>query len=159
LFKQAYPRSASAHNLLGIAYPQQGRTEEALQEFDWAIDDSPVPSAQSNSNASQALLILGRIDEAKKMLDQWAQKGSFTPFQRGLRYRIAFLEKDTATMERLARETPPDDISWGHLQMELAFFRGDFSKLRSLSDTLVKQQSHSNRMENVACEFCLSWRA
>ena len=90
LFKQAYPRSASAHNLLGIAYAEQGRTEEALQEFHWAIDDSPIPSAQYNSNASNALLILGRFNEAKKMLDQWRQKGAFTPFQRNLRYRIAF---------------------------------------------------------------------
>ena len=153
LFKQAYPRSASAHNLLGIAYAEQGRTEEALQEFRWAIDDSPVPSAQYNSNASNALLILGRFNEAKQMLDQWRQKGAFTPFQRNLRYRIAFSENDTATMDRLIREAPSDDISWLHLQMEFAFLRGDFGKLRSLSETLVKQQTHSNRMENVAYEF------
>jgi len=74
LFKQAYPRSASAHNLLGIANALQGRTEEALREFHWATDDSPVPSAQYNSNASQALIILGRFDEAKKMLDQCVRR-------------------------------------------------------------------------------------
>jgi DNA-binding winged helix-turn-helix (wHTH) protein/tetratricopeptide (TPR) repeat protein len=153
LYKQAYPRRASVHNLLGIAYAQQGRTEEALQEFHWAIDDSPVPSAQFNSNASQALVILGRFDEAKKMLDQWRQKSFFTPFQRDLRYRIAFFENDTPTMDRLARESAPDDISWLHLQMEFAFLRGDFGRIRSLSETLVKQQSHSNRVENVAYEF------
>ena len=55
--------------------------------------------------------------------------------------RIAFFENDAATMERLARETPADDVRWLSLQMRLAFFRGDFSKLRSLSETLVKQQS------------------
>ena len=41
-------------------------------------------------------------------------------------------------MERLARETPADDMVWLDLQMQVAFFRGDFSKLRSLSETLVK---------------------
>ena len=81
LYKQAYPRSATASNLSGIAYAQLGRMEEALQEFYWAIDHSPVPSAQYYSNASQALMILGRFDEAKKLLDQWQQKGSLTPFQ------------------------------------------------------------------------------
>lgn len=33
LYKEAYPRSAVAFNLLGIAYAQLGRTEDALQEF------------------------------------------------------------------------------------------------------------------------------
>ena len=153
LYKQAYPRSAVAFNFLGIAYAQMGRTEEALQEFYWAMDHSPVPSAQHYSNASGALMILGRFDEAKKLLDQWRQKGSLTPFQIMLRYRIASIENDAATMERLVRETPGDDMSWLHLQMQLAFFRGDFSKLRSLSETLVEQQRHAKRMENAASEL------
>ena len=157
LYKEAYPRSVSAYNMLGITYAQQGRTEEALQQFHWAIDHSPVPSAQHYSNASQALMILGRFDEAKRLLDQWRQKGSLTPFQIMLRYRIAFFENDAATMERLARETPADDMTWLHLQMQLAFFRGDFTKLRSVSETLVQQQSRANRMENAANE--LAWHA
>jgi eukaryotic-like serine/threonine-protein kinase len=157
LYKQAYPRSVFASNLLGIAYAQLGRTEEALQEFYWAIDHSPVPSAQHYSNASQALIFMGRFDEAKKILDQWRQKGALTPIQTAMRYRIAFFENDAATMERLARETPQDDWSWLHLQMQLAFFRGDVSKLRSLSESLVKKESHAKRMENAAFE--LAWHA
>jgi eukaryotic-like serine/threonine-protein kinase len=153
LYKQAYPRSAFAFNLLGSAYGQLGRIDESLQEFYGAMDHSPVPSAQHYSNASQALLIMGRFDEAKKILDQWRQKGTLTPFQTAMRYRIAFFENDAATMERLAREAPGDDISWLQLQMQLAFFRGDLSKLRSLSETLVKQQRRANRMENAAFEL------
>ena len=150
LYKQIYPRSASASNLLGIAYAILGRSEEALKEFYEAIDRSPSPSAQYYSNASQTLMILGRLDEAKKILDQWRQKGSLTPFQIMLRYQIAFFENDFATMERLARETPADDISWLNLQMQLAFFHGQFGKLRSLSETAVEQQRHAGRMENAA---------
>ncbi|HXN97683.1 MAG TPA: winged helix-turn-helix domain-containing protein [Candidatus Acidoferrales bacterium] len=157
LYKEAYPRSVSAYNLLGIAYAQQGRTEEALQNFNWAIAHSPVPSAQHYSNASQALMILGRFDEAKKMLDEWRQKGSLTPFQREMRYRIAFIEQDAATMDRLARETPADDVSWLRFQMQLAFLRGDSRTLRSLSETLVNQQNRANGTENAADQ--LAWRA
>jgi len=153
LYRQAYPRSVFASNLLGIAYAQLGRTEEALQEFYWAIDHSPVPSAQHYSNASGALMILGRFDEAKKILDQWRQKGSLTPIQTATRYRIAFIENDATTMEQLAHETPVDDTSWLHLQMQLAFLRGDHSKLQSLSETLVNQQIQAKRMENVANEL------
>jgi DNA-binding winged helix-turn-helix (wHTH) protein/tetratricopeptide (TPR) repeat protein len=152
LYKQAYPRSAVASNLLGIAYAQLGRTEDALQEFYWAIEHSPVPSAQHYSNASQALMTLGRFDDAKKILDQWRQKGSLNSFQTEMRYRIAFIQNDTASMERLARDTPPDDMSWLHLQMQLAFLHGDAKKLRSLSETLVKQQG-VNRRENAAEEL------
>jgi DNA-binding winged helix-turn-helix (wHTH) protein/tetratricopeptide (TPR) repeat protein len=155
LYQQAYPRSVFAANRLGIAYAMLGRTEEALQEFKWAIDHSPVPSAQYYSNASQALMTLGRLDEAKKLLDQWQQKGSLNPFQTDVRYRIAFFENDAATMERLARKTPADDIHWLQLQMQFAFLRGDLSKLRSLSETLVNQHSRANRMENAANELAL----
>jgi tetratricopeptide (TPR) repeat protein len=153
LYRQIYPRSVDAANLLGIAYAQVGRTQEALQEFQWAIAHSPVPSAQHNSNASQALIILGRLDAAKKLLDQWRQQGSLTPFQLMLRYRIAFIEHDTATMDRIARETSGEDAPWVHLQMHLAFLRGDVATLRSLSDALISRQTKAHQMENVATEL------
>jgi DNA-binding winged helix-turn-helix (wHTH) protein/tetratricopeptide (TPR) repeat protein len=157
LYKQAYPRSAFAHNLLGIAYAQLGRIDEALQEFYWAMDDSPVPSAQHYGNAIQTLTIQGRFEEAKKLLEQWRQKGSATPQQIRVRYRIAFFENDAATMERITRETPSNDTMWLDTQKQFAFARGDFSKLRSISKTLVKQQSEAKRMDNVASE--LAWHA
>ena len=157
LYKEAYPRSVAAYDYLGVAYAQQGRTEEALQNFNWAIAHSPVPSAASYSNASQALLILGRFDEAKKMLEDWRQKGSLTPFQMAMRYQIALIEQDAGTMDRLAREAPPDDVPWIHLQRGLAFLRGDSSTLRSLSESLVQKESRANRTQNVAGE--LAWHA
>ena len=153
LYRQIYPRSVDAANLLGINYAMMGKTEEALQEFQWAIAHSPVPSSTYNSNAGQALIILGRFDDAKKLLDQWRQQGSLTPFQLMLRYRIAFIEHDTATMDRLAGETSGEDAPWVHLQMHLAFLRGDVATLRSLSDALVSRERKANHMENVATEL------
>jgi eukaryotic-like serine/threonine-protein kinase len=153
LYRQIYPRSVDAANLLGINYAMMGKTEEALQEFRWAIAHSPVPSSSYNSNADQALIILGRFDDAKKLLDQWRQQGSLTPFQLLLRYRIAFIEHDTATMDRLAGETSGEDEPWVHLQTNLAFLRGDVATIRSLSDALVSRQRKANHMENVATEL------
>jgi tetratricopeptide (TPR) repeat protein len=157
LYKQAYPRSTVASNLLGLVYLRMGRTEEALREFQRAIDLAVVPAAPDQSNESQALMILGRFEEAKKILDQWWQKGPLSSFQMEQRYRIAFFENDAATMERLAREAPADDMRWLGLQQQLAFFRGDLGKLRSLSETLVNQQRRAQRMENAADE--LAWHA
>jgi eukaryotic-like serine/threonine-protein kinase len=157
LYKQAYPRSTVAFNLLGIVYLRMGRTEEALREFQRAINLAVVPAAPDSSNASQALMIMGRFEEAKKILDEWRQKGPLSSFQMEQRYRIAFFENDAATMKRLAREIPADDTLWLGLQQQLAFFRGDFSKLRSLSETVVNQQRRAQRMENAAKE--LAWHA
>jgi DNA-binding winged helix-turn-helix (wHTH) protein/tetratricopeptide (TPR) repeat protein len=153
LYRQIYPRSVDAASLLGINYAMMGKTEEALQEFRWAIAHSPVPSAAYYSNASQALIILGRFDDAKKLLDQWRQQGSLTPLQLMLRYRIAFIEHDTATMDRLAGETSGEYKPWVDLQKNLAFLRGDLATLRSLSDALVSRQRKANHMENVAEEL------
>ena len=155
LYRQIYPRSVDAANLLGIAYAQMGRTQEALQQFQWAIAHSPVTSSAYNSNAAGALIILGRFDDAKKLLDQWRQQGSFTPFQLTSRYRIAFIEHDTATMDRLARETSGEDEPWVSLQENLAFLRGDVATLRSLNDALVSRQRKANHMENVATELAI----
>ena len=153
LYRQIYPRSVDAANLLGINYAMMGKTAEALQEFQWAIAHSPVHSAQHYSNAAQALIILGRFDDAKKLLDQWRQQGSLTPFQLMLRYHIAFIEHDAATMDRLARETSGEDTPWVRLQENLAFLRGDVATLRSLSDALVGRRRKANQMENVAEEL------
>ncbi len=157
LYKQAYPRSAFAHNLLGRDYALQGRIEEAVQEFYWAMGDSPMPSASLYSNTSHALMIMGRFDEAKKLLDQWWQKGALLANLAVMRYELALFENDSAVMGRLARETPADDARWLSLQVRLAVLHGDFGKLRSLSETLVKQQASTKRMENVA--DLLAWHA
>lgn len=153
LYRQIYPRSVDAANLLGINYATMGKTEEALQQFRWAIAHSPVPSAQHYSNAAQALIILGRFGDAKKLLDQWRLQGSLTPFQLMLRYRIAFIEHDTATMNRLAREASSEDKPWVDPQRNLAFLRGDVATLRSLSDALVSRQRKANNLESVAQEL------
>src|SRR6202043_1557607 len=112
LYKQAYPRSTVASNLLGLVYLRMGRTEEALREFQRAIDLAVVPVAPDLANASRTLMIMGRFEKAKKILDEWRQKGSLSPDQIAQRYRIAFFENDAATMERLAREIPADDTLW-----------------------------------------------
>jgi len=155
LYQQVYPRSVFAVNRLGINYANLGRTKEALERFQWAIDHSPVPSAQYYSNTTQALMHLGRLDDAKKLLERWQQIGSLNPYERDVLYRIAFFENDASAMERLANGFAADDIHWQELQMQFAFLHGDLRKLRSLSDALINQESHAKEMENVALELAL----
>ena len=153
LYQQVYPRSLNAANLLGINYVLLGRQQEALQQFNWTIDHSPEPSAFVYSNKSQALLSLGRFDEAKKTLNQWQQKGSLFSYQVDMLYRIAFFENDTATMDRLAREAKADDIGWLELQMQFAYLRGDIKKFRSLSETAVNLEMRAGEKQDAADEL------
>jgi len=158
LYKQTYPRSTIAHNVLGAVYFDLGRTEEALEEFQWAVANARVPAATDSANAAQALMVLDRFDDAKKILDGWwQQRGLLKSGQVEERYRLALFEEDAATMERLAREYAEEDLLWLGLQEQVAFYFGDASKIRSLSETLVNQQRAAQRMENAANE--LAWHA
>src|SRR5262249_18809524 len=51
----------------------------------------------------------------------------------------------------------PADTFWLGFQQQLAFLRGDSSKLRSLTESLVNQQVRAERMENAADG--LAWHA
>ena len=150
LYQQVYPRSINAANLLGINYALLGRNEEALQEFNWTIDHSPEPSAFAYSNKSQALMSLGRFDEAKAVINQWQQKGSLFSYQTNMLYRIAYIENDTATMDRIAREAAPDDLSWIGLQMQFAYLRGDIKKFRSLIEAGVNLETRGGLAQDAA---------
>jgi DNA-binding winged helix-turn-helix (wHTH) protein/tetratricopeptide (TPR) repeat protein len=150
LYQQVYPRSVNAANLLGINYALLGRKEEALEEFNWTIEHSPEPSAFAYSNKAQALMSLGRFDEAKAILNQWQQKGSLFSYQTDMLYRIAFIENDTATMDRIAREAAPDDTGWLQLQMQFAYLRGDMKKFRSLSEAEVNIETRGGQAQDSA---------
>ena len=150
LYQQVYPRSFNAANLLGINYSLMGRKEDALQQFTWTIEHMPEPSAYAYSNKAQMLLSLGRFDEAKKVLEQWQQKGSLFDYQKNMLYRIAFIENDTATMDRMAREAAPDDGSWLELQMQFAVLRGDTKKFRSLSEKIVSLETRDGKAQDAA---------
>jgi eukaryotic-like serine/threonine-protein kinase len=150
LYQQVYPRSVNAATLLGINYVLLGRKEEALQEFNWTIDHSPEPAAYAYSNKSQALMSLGRFDDAKGVINQWRQKGSLFSYQKDMLYRIAFIENDTATMDRIAQEAAPDDTGWLQLQMQFAYLRGDMKKFRSLNEAVVNLETRAGQAQDAA---------
>jgi eukaryotic-like serine/threonine-protein kinase len=150
LYQQVYPRSINAANLMGINYELTGKPNEALQQFTWTIDHSPEPSAYAYSNKAQALMSLGRYEQAKKVIEQWQQKGTLFAYQKNMLYRIAFMENDTATMDRLAREAAPDDTGWLDLQMQFAYLRGDIKMFRAFNETEVNIETRGGQTQDAA---------
>ena len=90
---------------------------------------------------------LGRYDEAKAIINQWQQKGSLFAYQKDMLYRIAYIENDTATMDRLDQEAAPDDTGWMQLQSQFAYLRGDIKKFRALSDAEVKIEKRDGQAQ------------
>jgi eukaryotic-like serine/threonine-protein kinase len=150
LYQQVYPRSVNAANLMGINDALLGKNEEALERFNWTIEHSPEPSAYAYSNKAQALMSLGRFDEAKAILNQWQKKGSLFSYQTDMLYRIAFIQNDTATMEQIAREAASDDTGWLQLQMQFAYLRGDVKKFRSLNEAEVNIETRDGQAQDAA---------
>jgi eukaryotic-like serine/threonine-protein kinase len=150
LYQQVYPRSVNAANLLGINYALTGKPEEALQQFNWTIEHSSQPSAYAYSNKAQALMSLGRYDEAKKVIEQWQQKGTLFAYQKNMLYRIAFIQNDTAALERFAREAAPDDGGWLDLQMQFAYLHGDIKKFRSFIEAEVNLETRGGQAQDAA---------
>jgi tetratricopeptide (TPR) repeat protein len=93
---------------------------------------------------------LGRFDEAKAIINQWGQKGSLFSYQTNMLYRIAFIENDTATMDRIARQASPDDTGWLDLQMQFAYLRGDMKKFRSLNEAEVSIETRGGQRQDAA---------
>ena len=69
LMTASYPRDFAARNNLGVYYIEHGQFEDALAQYQAAIAIAP-DEPQPQSNATSALLFLGRYDEAFKMADR-----------------------------------------------------------------------------------------
>ena len=94
-----YPREAFAFNALGNALIRLGQFEQSVQPLREAIELDPrfIPAY---SNLAGSLLALNEIDEAKGVLQQAVDRQLNFIGARRLRYLLAFMEGDAATMER-----------------------------------------------------------
>ena len=94
-----YPREAGAFNSLGIAYIRLGRFEDAVAPLNEARRLDPKFTL-AYSNLAGTLLSLNRFDDARAVLREAAQRRLDFIGARRLSYLIAFVQGDTATMEK-----------------------------------------------------------
>jgi tetratricopeptide (TPR) repeat protein len=94
-----YPREAFAFNALGNALIRLGQFEQSVQPLREAIRLDPrfIPAY---SNLAGSLLALNEIDEAKNVLQDAEDRQLNFIGARRLRYLLALMEGDAATMER-----------------------------------------------------------
>jgi tetratricopeptide (TPR) repeat protein/predicted Ser/Thr protein kinase len=101
LWKETYPRDFVPHRMLGFEYATLGRWEDSAQEFGAAnhLDPSQLlPYA----GLLHAYMALNRLADAHASYEQAQARKLGSDELELLRYRLAFLEGDSAMMAKIA---------------------------------------------------------
>jgi eukaryotic-like serine/threonine-protein kinase len=104
MWKQTYPRDTTPRNNLSIVLSRRGEFERAIQEAAEAnrIDPSmPFPYG----NLCFAYAMMNRVPEAKAIVERGLAVRPAYGELHACRYVVAYLENDTATMQRVVAET------------------------------------------------------
>jgi serine/threonine protein kinase/tetratricopeptide (TPR) repeat protein len=143
LARQTYPREMTAPNNLAVIYNQTGQYEKAVQEAHEAILRQPNQPF-GYENLAESYLRLNRFDEAKATCEQEIEKFPAVEAPRCWLYQIAFVQGDTAAMQRetaWAAGKPGEDVL---LQIE-ALAEASLGKLQSSKDVFRRSAEASQR--------------
>jgi serine/threonine protein kinase/tetratricopeptide (TPR) repeat protein len=134
---RAYPRDCIPLNNLGANSLYLGQYDRAVQYFTDSLRLDPG-AGQSYAGLSGAYLAMGRLAESKEVYERAIARKVEVPDIHVSRYKVAFLEGDTAEMER--------QVAWGKgqpggedqllsLQSDTEAYAGHFGRARSLSQS------------------------
>lgn len=130
-----FPRDFAARNNFGVYYMSRGQFEEALTQYQAAIDiaaDEPVPL----SNSAYALFFLGRRDDAYKMVDR---AFAIRP-DAGLaltRWTSALIAGDSrAAQFETAAQALANPQQFSQVRATLALYRGRLAEYHRIEDSL-----------------------
>ena len=134
---QAYPRDSIPPNNLGATYLYLGQYDRAIPYLNKSLHLDP-DAGQSYAGLSGAYLGLGRLAESKEVYERAiARKVEISQIHE-VRYQVAFLEGDTAEMQR--------QVAWGtgqpggedqllSQQSDTEAYAGHFGRANSLSQS------------------------
>ena len=147
----SYPRDPVAHANLGVNYNNSGQYEKGLAENQEALRLLP-DSVYTYSNLGRTYLLLGQLDKAKDIVDQAIARKLEDPWLHDTLYQIAFLEGDTAQMERelaWAISKPGEYVLLGD-QSSTEFYGGRVSKGREYARRAVRSALQADSKETAA---------
>jgi serine/threonine protein kinase/predicted Zn-dependent protease len=147
----SYPRDPLAHANLGVNYNNSGQYEKGLAENQEALRLLP-DSVYTYSNLGRTYLLLGQLDKAKDIVDQAIARKLEDPWLHDTLYQIAFLEGDTAQMERelaWAISKPGEYVLLGD-QSSTEFYGGRVSKGREYARRAVRSAMQADSKETAA---------
>ena len=153
LWAQTYPRNSIPHGLIaGFISHGTGRFELTIEQARKAIAlDPAIPFPFGN--LVTANLYLDRFDEAERAWRQMVDLKIALPFVPIAGYHLAFLEGDTAAMERqaaLARSKPGDEDLIVHVEALVLARAGRLERARTMSRQAVDAAQRAGQRERAA---------
>ena len=155
LYKQTYPRDSTPYNNLAVVYILMGQYENALDNARQSVQLDP-DSASGYSNVAFAYAGLNRLDEAKATFNQALQRKAGAAVVHSSLAIIAWLQGDTAGVEReldLMKNDPQSDFTETGMRAAMAAYAGQLNAARTFGQ---KQRDAAQRLgfkEAVAGEY------
>ncbi len=112
LWVRTYPRDYVPRNNLGVSYNARGQYDQAVIQLEEAVRLNPS-AGLARQNLANAYIGLGRFREAKDACQAFVTAGGTCS---GPLFQVAFLENDTAAMQRYAEgaRTLPSLVNLGN---------------------------------------------
>ena len=143
-----YPDTAMAYSELGVAYANYGDAERGATELRKALLMAPE-RANAYGNLAEALLMLGKTDEAEAVLKMAADRNLLTDFLMQVGYWDAFLRNDSTAMEQVEQKAASVPGAQSLLLSERAntyAFHGQFkNSLQAAGDAAKRMQLEEDK--------------
>ena len=149
---QAYPRDEVPPTNLGVLYSATGDYEKSLAAAQEALKLDPS-SGLSYANLVNTYINVNRLDEAQATAQEARSHNLNVPFLDIFLYMVAFLQRDTAGMQREAAATmgkPGFEDFMFYLESDTAAYGGQFGKARELMRRAVDSAQKADEKETAA---------
>ncbi len=151
---QTYPRNSEPFGNLGADYTYLGQYEKAVAT---SLEDLRLNpgSAAAYTNLVGLYPAVNRLDDAKASYQQAIAHNVDNPFLHGNRYGVAFVDNDTAEMQRQVAAVngkPGEDVLLSFAS-DTEAFHGRLSNARALSQRAIDSAQASGSKETAA-----AWR-
>jgi serine/threonine protein kinase/tetratricopeptide (TPR) repeat protein len=151
LWAKSYPLDSIPPGNLGDLYSQLGQYDKAVAEAQEGV--RLEPSIVGYTNLSEDYLALGRVDDARKAIEQAQARNLDGDFLHQEIYYLSFLKGDTAEMERQvawAAGKPGTEDLLLSFQSDTEAYYGRISKARDFSRRAVDAAVRANAKEGAA---------
>jgi len=152
LLKQTYPRDAATRSNLSTLYSNVGQFEKALENGLEDIRLSPN-NFFAYISAAQGYRLLGRLEEAKKVLKEALAKGIDAVGIHGQLYLIALTEGDQATIKQQiewSRGKPEAELEMLGMDSAVAASRAQLRRARELTQRAIELARQLKRKDAEA---------
>ena len=149
---KAYPGDAGPHMRLAREYSLRGQYEQAAGELREAIRLEP-DQFPPYFNLTKTYIQLNKMDEAEATLGAAKAHNIDSENMQTVRYELAFITGDTATMEQIAEAAKGKPGYRDRLEVESALtaaYHGRIAKERELFDHAASLQLANNAKESAA---------